>query len=375
MSIEIIEVKNKKQFNSFINLPAKIHKGHAEWVPPIYLDDRQFFNPKKNKSFSYCDTILLLAIQNNQVVGRIMGIINHKYNTTYNLKEGRFCFIETYNDFEVASSLISHIEEWARNKGIEVMVGPFGFSDKDPQGLLVEGFDKPVVIATNCNFPFMVELVEKSGYSKKIDLVVYKIDIPQEIPEFYQRIHDRIATKNNGQKLINFTSRKQIRPYIRPVFHLMNETFKEIYGFCQMEEKEMDDFANRYLLILDPKFVKVVVNTSNEVVAFIIGMPDISQGIKKCKGHLIPFGIFWVFWAKRKTKQLNLLLGAIREDYRNAGLDTLMGVSMLKEAKKAGYTFIDSHLELETNFKMHAEMEKIGGEVYKRYRIFKKDLQ
>lgn len=374
MDIRIYPVLSKSDLRKFIHLPAKIHKNHSNWVPPIYLDEWQFFNPKKNRTFNYCDTILLLASHNGEVAGRIMGIINHKYNQAKNENNARFCFLETFNHFEVAQALLKSVEDWAKEKGAVKMVGPLGFSDKDPQGLLIEGFNEPNVIASNCNFPYLPEHVEKSGYSKEIDLVVYKVNVPEQIPVFYSRILERTLRNNKGLKVINFATRKQIKPYIKPVLSLMNETFKEIYGFAPLDEQEMKEFATRYLPVLDPHFIKVVENENKNVIAFILGMPDISDGIRKCKGHILPFGIFQIFKSQKKTKQLNLLLGAIQEHYRNKGVDTLMGVKMLEEAQKVGLKYLDSHLELENNLKMRAEMEKMGGVVYKRYRIFNKVL-
>jgi GNAT superfamily N-acetyltransferase len=374
MNITIHQVKTKSDLRKFIHLPAKIHKNHPNWVPPIYMDEWPFFNPKKNRTFNYCDTILLLASQNGEVVGRIMGIINHKYNEAKNENNARFCFLETFDNFNIAKALLERIESWAKAKGTSKLVGPLGFSDKDPQGLLIEGFDEPNVIASNCNFPYLVDFVEKSGFGKEIDLVVYKVMVPERIPEFYAKILERAQRNNKNLLVIDFATRKQIKPYIKPVLSLMNETFKEIYGFAPLDEQEMQEFATRYLPILDPRFIKIVVNEKNEVAAFILAMPDVSDGIRKCKGHVLPFGIFQIFKSQKRTKQLNLLLGAIQEHYRNKGIDTIMGVKMLEEAQKAGLKYIDSHLELENNTKMRAEMEKMGGVVYKRYRIFQKSL-
>ena len=374
MKINIQEVKSKKHLTAFIRLPARIHKSHKNWVPPIYMDDRIFFNPAKNESFSHCSTILLLALQGKKLVGRIMGIINHKYNQLHNLREARFCFLETVNEFEVAQGLIRAVEDWGKENGMDHLVGPLGFSDKDPQGFLVEGFDEPIVIATTCNYPYMVEFMEKAGLMKKIDLVVYKMMIPDKIPEFYEKIHERACKNHPDLSLIHFSTRRQMKRYVRPVLELVNETFKEIYAFAPLTEKEMDEFANRYIFLLDPQFIKVIENKEKEVVAFVLGMKDISKGIQKCKGRLIPFGILRIFGAKRKSTQLNLLLGGIKEQYRNSGLDTMLGISLLRDAKKHRMTHIDSHLELESNTRMRSEMEKMGGEVYKRYRIFQKSL-
>lgn len=374
MDIRISEVVSQKDLRTFIQLPAKIHKNHKNWVPPIYMDERTFFNPKKNKAFAHSDTILLLAKKGDIAVGRIMGIINHHYNQSEGLREARFSFLETHNDIEVAHKLIATVEKWASEKHMSHLVGPLGFSDKDPQGLMIEGFEYSPVIATNYNFEYLVDFVEKAGFTKKVDLVVYRLDIPETIPEIYIRVKERAMQNNPDLKLVKFKSRLQLKPYIKPVFQLVNETFKDIYAFTPLDDEEMNQLAGRYLPILDPRFVVVIENSKKEIAAFILAMPDISEGIRKCKGRVLPFGIIRIIRSQRKTKQLDLLLGAIREEYRNSGLDAILGTEIFTEAKKAGMELIDSHLELETNTKMRAENEKMGGKVYKRYRIFQKDI-
>lgn len=372
--IVLKEVLSKKELKKFIHLPAAIHQNHSNWVPPIYMDEWEFFNPKKNKSFQSCDTILLLAYRNSNVVGRIMGIIHHKYNQEHQEKSARFAFFETWNDELVAKELITAIENWAVGKGMNKVVGPLAFSDKDPQGFLIEGFDQPAVIASNCNFPYQVELLEKNSYSKEVDLVVYQIKIPNPLPDFYLRIQERAIRMNPTLRVLEFTSRRKVKPYIHPVLRLLNRTFVEIFGFIPFTEAEMDDFANRYLFLINPNFIKVVVTEKNEVVAFVIGMSHIGEGIQKSKGYLFPFGIFQIFASARKTNQMNLLLGGIDPAYRGKGLDVMMGVKMMESATAQGKTLIDSHLELEYNKNVRAEMEKMGGVVYKRFRVFGKEL-
>lgn len=373
MKIEIKEVKGRRELRRFIHLPAKIHKGHLNWVPPIYIDEWQYFSPEKNKSFSYCDTVLLLAFRDGEAVGRIMGIINHKYNKTHNENHARFCWLECYNEPEVAAALLNWIQDWARARNMVRLVGPLGFSDKDPQGLMIEGFDKPIVIATNCNYPYMVDLIELYGFVKKVDLMVYKVPVPEKIPDLYYKLAER-ALRSNRLSVVEFDKKSELKRMIRPVLSLVNETYNEIYGFNKMDDREMDELAARYMPIIDPRFIKCIVNTKNELVAFILGIPDMSPGIIKSRGYLFPFGIFQILKSGKKTKQLDLFLGAIREDYRNAGIDAIMGIKMLKSAKKGGFEYLDGHLMLETNVKVRAEMERGGGEVYKRYRIYTKDL-
>ncbi len=373
MKIDIREVAGSEEKRLIIHLPARIHKGHSNWVPPIYMDERAFFNPLKNKSFGYSDTILLLAYRGKRPVGRIMGIINRRHNESRGEQHARFCFLECWDDQEVSSALLGTVEDWARQRGMKRLVGPLGFSDKDPQGLLIEGFDEPQVIATTCNYPYLPGLVEAEGFGKEVDLVVYKMNVPEEVPEFYRKISDRVLSRNN-LVVREFERRKELKPMIRPVLRLMNQTFREIYGFDEMTEPEMDEFAARYIPLLDPRFIKVLENDRGEVVSFFIGMPDLSRGIQKSRGYLFPIGIIQILRSGKKTKQLNLMLGGIREDYRGKGLDAVMGGRMIEEANKAGLRNVDSHLELENNTRVRAEMERLGGVVYKRYRIYQKAL-
>ncbi len=374
MEIVVRPVCSKGDLRKFIHLPAKIHKKHSNWIPPLYSDEWEFFNEKKNKSYEYSDVILLLAFKGKKLAGRIMGLINYKYNELNRERNARFNYLETWDDLEVSRVLLYHVEEWARLKGMKKLVGPLAFSDKDPQGYLIDGFDEPISIATHCNYEYLVDHLKALGYEKDIDLVVYKIKIPEKTPELYTKVAERARRNIPGIELLEFTRRKDLKPWIRPIFTLINDTFTEIYGFMPFTLEEMDDFANRYLMIMDPRLIKVVVNERRETVAFVIGMPDISRGIKKSRGYLIPFGILHILMAGRRTRQLNLLLGAVHPDYQNRGLDTIMGSAMLDSARKQRMEYIDSHLEMESNVKVRAEMEYMGGKVYKRYRVYGKAL-
>ena len=375
MEIVVKGVCSKSDLRKFIHLPAKIHRDHKNWIPPLYSDEWEFFNEKKNKSFKYSDVLMLLAYRGKKVVGRVMGIINYKYNELHKQKYARFNYLETWDDREVSAVLIQHVEDWSRMKGMKKLVGPLAFSDKDPQGYLIEGFNEPISIATHCNYAYMIDHLEALGFKKDIDLVVYKIRIPDSTPALYLKVAERAMRNNAGVKLLEFTRRKDLKPWIRPIFSLINETFTEIYGFMPFTLEEMDDFANRYLLLMDARYIKAVVNERNEAIAFVIAMPDISKGIKKSKGFILPFGIIRILLAGKRSDQLNLLLGAIHPDYQNRGLDSIMGSALLVSARKGGLKYIDSHLEMESNSKVRAEMEYMGGEVYKTYRIFGKSLQ
>jgi hypothetical protein len=370
MKITVREVSSRYDLKVFIYLPGKIHSHEPMWVPPIYGDEFRFFDKNKNKYFSFCDTILLLAYEGDRAVGRVMGIINHRYNSLKNENNGRFAFLESYNNPEIVKCLLEKAESWAKAKGANKIVGPLGFSDKDPQGLLIDGFEYLPVISTNYNQAYMMEIIEALGYKKEKDLFSYHIELSEKIPNFYESIFNRTAS-NEELKLIEFKSRRQLRPWIRPVLTLINETYTDIYASMPFESDEMDDFANRYLAILHPSFIKAL-EKNGKLIAVIISVPDLSEGMQKAKGKLFPFGFIKILYSQKRTKRLVLLLGGIRDEYRGLGYDTYLGVKILEESLNAGLTHIDSHLILEENVKMRAEVEKLGGRIYKRYRIYQK---
>ena len=370
LNIAVKEVKSTRALKTFIYLPENMHRGHPRWVPPIYREEWNYFHPRKNRAFAFCDTVLALAYREGRPAGRIMGIINRRYNASRQERNARFCSLECVNNQEVAHALLHYIECWARDRGMEKLVGPMGFSDQDPEGFLIEGFEHEPTLATYYNFHYIISLLEEEGYTKEVDYVVYKIDVPAEIPEFYKRISARLSEKS-GIRPIEFSRKKDIKPYVRPVFRLMNDCFKDIYGYLPLDEGEMDALGKKYLFILDPRFIKLV-EKNGDVVGFIIGVPNMSEGIRRARGRIFPLGIFKILRSAKKTKQLDLLLGGIREDHRGKGLDVLLGQKMLESAQKAGFSIIDSHHEIETNRKMRAEMERLGGTVYKRFRIYKK---
>ncbi|MFC2163653.1 hypothetical protein ACFLT2_01500 [Acidobacteriota bacterium] len=374
MDVAIREVKNRKDLKKFIFLAEEIHRAHETWVPPIYADEWKYFNPKKNRSFSHCDTIMLLASRDGKDVGRIMGIINHRYNESREEKTTRFSYLEAVEDEEVVKALLSYVENWAREQGMTKIIGPYGFTDQDPEGFMVEGFENRATIACYCNFEWMPAMVERQGYTKEVDYFVYKLDVPRELPEFYIRIYERVKKKGNFE-ILEFSRKRKLKPWIKPVLRLMNECYNEsnIYGYAPLDEKEMEELGKRYYPVLDPRFVKGVIK-DGELISFVVGIPDMTKGIQKAKGKLFPFGFLRILRAAKKTKQLDLLLGAVKEKYRGLGLDVAMGARMIMSASKAGMEMMDTHHELESNVKVRAEMEKMGGRIYKRFRVFQKNL-
>jgi len=370
--ITVKEVVSRRDLRQFIYLPEKVHRDEPDWLPPIYMDEWELYDRKKNKSFGYADALLLLAFRDGKPAGRIMGLINRRYNEINSEAHGRFCFMECYNDTEVFHALISRIEDWARQNGMNKLVGPLGFSDKDPQGFQIEGFEYPQFITSANNSPYMVNLIETEGYAKKIDLVNYLGDMPKEFPVVYERVLERI-NRTQEFTITEFPTKKALKPYILRVLELMNDTFSEIYGFVPLNDKEKSDFAARYMPIIDPKFIKVV-EKDGQLIGFAIGLPDLSAGIKACRGRLLPFGILQVLRESKRSKKLIMMLGGVRKEFRGKGIDVLMGVKILQDGIKSRMESLDSHLVLEDNLRMRGEYERIGCKVVKKFRIYQKDL-
>jgi hypothetical protein len=371
--IHLKEVIHYKELRTFIKLPYKIHKNHKEWLPPLLTDEYKVFDKKKNHSFEHCDTIMYLAIKDGKVVGRIMGIINHIYNKGNDEKNVRFFALECYNDSEVFDKLIEAIDIWGKEKNMENIVGPLGFSDKDPQGFLLEGFDDPMtVMVTNCSFEYMISHTQRNGYKKKIDLFQYRVQLEEKTADIYVKIAERV--KSRGFKIVAFTNSKELKPYVKTVFDLINETYTDIYGFAPLDDTEATEFSDRFLPLLNPNYIKLVKDKNDVVVAFVVAMPNISKGFKKANGRILPFGFLHILKALKTATQLDMLLGCVKQNIRNFGLDALMAVALFDSARKGNLTVMDSHLIMEDNIKMRAVMERMNHEVYKKYRIFEKAL-
>ncbi len=370
MSVAIQPVSRRRDLRRFIHLPFRLHRDHPGWVPPLLIDERYMFDPHRNGAFRYSDCALWLARDGNgEVVGRIAGIINRRYNECRGVRQARFTHLDCIDDVEVMGALLDQVKQWASRAGMEDVIGPMGFTDQDPEGFVVDGFDEEPSIATYHNQEHIVRLLERLGWDKDVDYVVYKVPVPKEIPPFYERVYQHLA-RRNAYRLLEFQHRRELKPFIRPVLELMNETYVNITGYAPLDQQEMDDLARRYLPVISPRFVKLV-SVGDELVGFIIGIPNVVPGIRRAQGRLLPLGWLWILNASRHARRLDLLLGGIKEAYRGKGVDVLMGRAMIRSAQAAGFEYFDSHHELECNTRMRAEMERMGGSIYKRYRVFR----
>ena len=372
--VEIREISGRVAMERYIRLPYRLHRNHPLWVPPLMFIERQFHDRRTNRQFEHSRTVYFMAFRDGDPIGRIMGIINERlFDHTDGDRHARFCQLEAIDDRDVIKALLGAVEDWARQHDMPRLVGPLGFSNQDPEGFLVEGFDQRPSIGTIYNGLEVPEHIESAGYEKEVDYVTYKVPIPEQVPPIFEKLHKRVQ-RNAEVVLREFTTKLGMARYLHRVLELMNETYQGIYGFVPLTSGEIRSMSRIYFQICHPRFLKVVETKDGEVVAFVLGIKDITEGFKKVNGYLFPFGYFFVKYHQARSRRLDLLLGAVKGEYRGRGLDLLMASAMIKSANELGTEYADSHHELESNELVQAEMRNFGGHIYKRHRVYQKTL-
>ena len=303
MSIEIKEVRTRRELRRFVNFPELLYKDNPYYVPPLVFDQMDTLDQKKGAAQEFCDSKLYLAYKDGKLAGRVAAIVNHLANKQWDHKEVRFGWYDFIDDPEVAKALMDKVEEFGRQYGMESVVGPLGFTDFDPEGLLVEGFDRLSTMALIYNHPYYVEYIENMGFTKDADWIEFKIYMPEKLPERIDRLCTLIQERNNVH--LRQITRKIIKEedYGHKIFKAINECYKNLYNFTVLPDHMADKYLDFYLSILDLRFISVVENEKNELVAFGITMPSIVRALQKCRGKLFPFGWWHVlkslFWRKR----------------------------------------------------------------------------
>lgn len=375
MSAEIKKVTTKKDLKRFIRFNYEFYKNNHYSVPDLYDDMLRTFSPQKNAAFEFCEADYFLACdEKGETVGRVAAIINHRANEAWDKKVVRFGWIDFVDDPEVSRALIDTVKQWGRERGMTEIEGPLGFTDLDAEGMLVEGFDELSTMATIYNYPYYPEHMERLGLEKSADWVEMKIYIPDEIPEKHRRISDIIARKY-GLHVRKLTSKAEIRRsgVAHDIFRLINDAYAPLFNFSRMTERQIDQYVNIYVPVLDLRMVTVVENEAGEIVAVGISMASLSRALQKAKGRLWPFGWFHLLKALKwkRPKVLDLLLVAVRPDYQNKGVNALLFTDLIPVYQKLGFEYAESNPELEVNDKVQNQWQYFRTEQHKRRRCYK----
>ena len=375
MTVFVKEISGKKELKKFIQFSIELYKGSSCFVPPLIDEEVCTLSPKTNPAFDFCEAVYYMAYRDDKPVGRIAGIINHQVNEKNGEKHARFGFVDFIDDPEVSQALFEAVEQWARSKGMTAIQGPLGFTDMDPEGMLIEGFDQIGTMATIYNYPYYPEHMTRLGYQKEIDWVEFKIYIPDAIPEKHQRISDIVQKKYN-LKVLKFTKTKAlIQGYGQKIFELVNHAYADLYGYSALTQRQMDYYIKMYISMLRLDNVTLIADPDNELVGVGIAVPSMARALQKSKGKLFPTGFYHLLKAlKGQNDVVDLLLVAVRPDYQNKGVNALLFSDLIPVFIRNGYKYAESNPELEINGKVQSQWQYFDYEQHKRRRAFIKAL-
>lgn len=377
MSVEIKKVSNKAELKKFIRFNYEFYKDNPYSVPDLYDDMLGTFSPRRNAAFEFCEADYFLAYRDDRIVGRVAAIINRRANETWNRRCVRFGWIDFIDDIEVSRALLDTVKAWGRDRGMDEIEGPLGFTDMDAEGMLIEGFDQLSTMATIYNYPYYPLHMERLGLEKSADWVEMKIYIPETIPEKHKRISDIIQRKYNLH-VRKLTSKSEVRRtgIGRKIFELINDAYAPLFGFSRMTDRQIDQYVNMYVPVLDLRMVTLVENEQDEIVAVGISMPSLSEALQKAHGRLLPMGWYHLLKALKwhRPKVLDLLLVGVRPDYQGKGVNALLFTDLIPVYQQMGFEYAESNPELEENGKVQSQWQYFRTEQHKRRRCFKSKI-
>lgn len=372
--IVIKEVKGRRMLKTFIDFPVKLYKDNKYFTPYLYMDEVSNLTVDKNPASKYCEFKLFLAYKDNKVVGRICGILNHFSNEKYNQSRIRFNRIDMIDDIEVTKALIKAVEDFGRSKGMTEINGPLGYSDQDKEGMLTKGFDQMNMFVTFYTHPYYVEHLKKLGFSVDAVWNEYRINIPKEVPQLIKRMAERVRQKTEF-RLLEVKHKKELKPYVNEVLRLNNLAYKDLYGYVPIDDKQIAHLANQYMPMLNIDYLQIVVDKSNKVVGYGLMLPSPAKALKKCKGHLFPFGWIMFLNALKHSKSLDMLLVAIHPDFQNQGIYALIVERAIENAIKNKIEFAETGPELQTNKNVQSLWKVFEAEKHKERCCFLKAIE
>ncbi len=374
MNITIKEVDSKSDFRKFIKFPLSHFKNNPHYVPNLIFDEKRALDPKKNPAFSFCEAKYWLAFRGGRVVGRIAGIINDRFIQACGKHYARFGWIDFEDDPDISALLIEAVARWAYERGMTALHGPLGFTDIDEEGMLVEGFDELGTLPMLYNEPYYPRHMERLGFKKDVDWVEFKIEVPAQLPRQISRI-ENLVLKRTGLRVVQLRRRKDVLPYAPGIFDVLNKAYRHLYGVTELDAAQQKAYTKQYFSFIHKDFVKVIVNDQDEVVAFGIAMPSLSEALRKAWGRLFPFGFIHILRALSSPSAIDLYLVAVRPDYQGMGLTSLLIASVYRACVKHGVKSAESSGHLEGNRLVRAMWKNFNTRLHKRRRIYIREFE
>ena len=377
MAVEIRQVLTRSELRKFVDFPEKLYRNNPYYVPPLVFDQLDTLDQQKGAAQEFCDSVLYMAYKDGEAVGRVAAIVNHLANEQWNHKEVRFGWYDFIEDREVAKALMDKVYEFGRKHKMDSVVGPLGFTDFDPEGMLIQGYDQIGTMALIYNHPYYNDYLAEMGFEKDVDWNEYVVKVPTVMPERWPRLEKIIRERANVH--LRPLTRKIIRQedYGHKVFKCINECYKDLYNFTVLPDHMADKYLGFYLSILDLRYLSMVENEKGELVAFGISMPSIVNALQKTRGKLFPFG--WWPLAKamffKQGDKAELLLVGVRPDYQNSGVNSLIFMDMFRKYNEMGIKTAETNAVLETNLKNQGQFRDFEPELKKVRRSYKKKLE
>ena len=376
MALEIREIHTKKELKRFIEFANDLYKDCPYYCPPLFFDEMNCFNAKTNPALEVSDYQLWMAYRDGKAVGRIAGIINRRANETWNYKHVRFGWFDFVDDQEVSKALLDTVAQWGKERGMDALNGPVGFTDFDHEGLLLEGYEYLAPMASLYNYPYYVKHLEAYGLTKEADWIEIQVYPPKTVPERLDRIAEIVKQRSHVRVDKVKNSRELERKYGIEYMDVIDEAYQKLYNFQPMTDAQKNYYKKIYFPILNFDFVTIVVNEKDEIVGVGLGMPDISKALRKCGGKLFPFGWYHILKAlkAKKIEVFNLLLIAVRPDYQGSGVNALFFQDQIPRMAEYGMKVLETTSILETNAKNIANFTQFDHKQHKRRRAYIKSI-
>ena len=379
-SIQIKRVETKKDLKQFIEFHYDLYKGNPYDVPNLYSDEVNTLSKNKNAAFDFCEAEYYLALKEGKIVGRVAAIINHKANEKWKKKDVRFGWIDFIDDIEVSRALFEAVEEYGRKKGMDDIVGPLGFTDMDPEGMLTWGFDKLGTMATIYNYEYYPQHMEKlGGWEKDNDYVEYYLVVPEKSPEKYTKIAEMVEKRYNLH--VRKLTKKDIFQggYGKKLFDLINLTYSDLYGFSELTDRQIDQYVKMYFPLADLNLVTVIEdgNKDNQLAGLGITIPSLSRALQKCRrGRLFPFGWWHLLRAIKfhKTDGVDLLLMGFLPEYRSKGANALLFADLIPRYVDYGFKWGETQVEMESNEGVQSQWGPLDPINHKKRRCYRRSL-
>ena len=372
--IEIREVKTKKERKQFVEFPLNLYKGNEYFVPPLYGDEMKIFSPKY-VYYEQAEAVYYNAYRDGVIVGRISGILQKAANEKWGQKQVRFTRFDAIDDQEVADALLGAVEKWAREKGMEEIVGPLGFSDLEREGLLIEGFDQMNTFEEQYNYPYYQKLIENCGYDKDVDWLEHQLRAPKDgFDPKYRKISDMMLKRYNLHFAEARSTRQFVNKYADDIFKIWDETYEQIYGTVPFTENLKRSMLSQFKLLINKKYIRVLFDDHGKVVAFGFLFPSISDAVRPSGGRLTLPCIIRLLKSIRHPKVLDLAIIGVTDEYKNKGLSAAMLVFLGDVLADGSVEHAETNLNLEHNIPIQNAWKYFDAVQNKRRRCFIKKL-